>query len=218
MIQTSLSLPHLAQYTSSQINSLFNDGNSVSTDLIQKYLPLTLSRLEHSFSHLALTHFFDGKTCKFNHLHGDQYGMYLYMLSNTLYKANEDVSLCAKLFALNKLLHGVDAFYEVQLPDIFLWIHPLGTVLGRGAYADFFVVYQRCGIGSNKNIYPTVGRYCTMHPGSSILGNSLLGDYCELATNALVLDEHIPACTLYIGTPKQARYIHRDTPNSCWRR
>ena len=129
----------------------------------------------------------------------------------------EDTSVCAKLFALNKALHGVDAFYEVELPDVFRWVHPLGTVLGRGNYSDFFLVYQRCGIGSNKDVYPKLGKFCSMHPGSSVLGSCDVGERCELGAEALLLDSSLPEGTLYVGTPGSFRTIRREPDLSRWR-
>lgn len=53
-------------------------------------------------------------------LYSDQYAMFLYLLSNTIHRRTDWQSLCDKLFFLNKALYGIDAFYEVEFPDIFL--------------------------------------------------------------------------------------------------
>lgn len=207
----------LSLYVSNQINGLFPDGNQVSPELVSSFLPRTLERVEFCFSHIDDRYFFDGKRVLFDHLHGDQYGMFLYFLSNTLYRQGEDRSVCAKIFALNKVLHGVDAFYEVELPDIFHWVHPMGTVLGRGSYSDYFLVYQRCGIGSNKGVYPRLGKYCSMHPGSSVLGDCSVGDHCELGAESLLLDRSLDSNVLYVGTPGNCRIISRKSNTGSWR-
>ena len=42
------------------------------------------------------------------------------------------------------------------MPDIFLLSHPVGTVLGRAKFEDFFVVHQRVTVGGDKDLnYPT---------------------------------------------------------------
>ena len=128
--------------------------------------------------------------------------MFLYFAANTVYRNNSNLILATKLFQLNRLLHSLDAFYEVQLPDIFLVVHPLGTVLGRGNYSNFFLVYQRCNIGSNRDIYPSLGPYVSMHPGASILGNCTVGENCRLATGALLMDKNLEPDSTYIGNPK----------------
>ncbi len=208
---------HLSSYVTKQLNYMFPDENTVSSLLLQQMLPKTLERLEYCFSHIADRYFFDGEKIFFSYLHGDQYGMFLYFLSNTLYRAGENPAVCSKLFALNKALHGIDAFYEVTLPDIFRWVHPLGTVLGRGEYSDFFLVYQRCSIGANHGVYPKLGAFCSMHPGSSVLGNCSIGNYCELGAESLVLDTSLPEGTLYVGTPGNYRTFPRQGNTSPWR-
>ncbi len=62
-----------------------------------------------------------------------------------------------KAYALNKALHALDAFYEVELPDVFAVQHPVGTVLGRATYSDYFICYHNCTVGANlDNDYPVV--------------------------------------------------------------
>lgn len=207
----------LCLYVVAQLNNFLPDKELVSSKLIASAIPQTLERVEYCFSHIADRYFFDNKKVLFNHLHGDQYGMFLYYLSNTLYRRGEDISVCAKLFALNKILHGVDAFYEVELPNVFRWVHPLGTVLGRGVYGDFFLVYQRCGIGSNRDVYPTMGKFFSMHPGSSVLGSCYVGDFCEMGAESLLLDRSLSEKTLYLGMPGNFKMIQRDPDLSCWR-
>lgn len=207
----------LCLYVANQLNAFFPDENPVLPKFLLSFLSQTLERVEYCFSHIADRYFFDGNNVLFSHLHGDQYGMFLYFFANSLYRKGEDTSICSKLFALNKMLHGIDAFYEVELPDVFRWVHPLGTVLGRGNYFDYFLVYQRCGIGSNKNIYPRLGKFCSLHPGSSILGNCIIGDHCELGAGALLLDQSLEESILYVGVPGNFRKIRREANTSYWR-
>ena len=47
-----------------------------------------------------------------------------------------------KLYALNKAMASVDLFYQVELPDIFTFDHPLGSVMGRASYSDYFTFSQ----------------------------------------------------------------------------
>lgn len=204
-IRSSLDPAGLAAYGAGQVNTLFPDRRAVSGVELAGAVAGALARLEHCFSHIDNKYFFDGEQAIFNHLHGDQYAMWLYLLANELHRQGGPASTCSKLFLLNKALHGVDAFYEVELPSIFLLVHPMGTVLGRGTYSDFFVAYQRCGVGSNKDIYPTFGKYVTLRPGSAVLGNCLIGENCQIAAESLLIDRDLPDNTLYFGDPKTAR-------------
>lgn len=216
-VRSSLDPAGLAAYAAAQVNVMFPDRHPVSDDELAPAVQGALARLEHCFSHVANKYFFDGEAAVFNHLHGDQYAMWLYLLSNELHRRGGAVSTCSKLFLLNKALHGVDAFYEVELPSVFLLVHPMGTVLGRGTYSDFFVAYQRCGVGSNNDVYPTFGKHVTLRPGSAVLGACTLGDYCQIATESLVLDRDLPDHTLYIGGPKTATLKRQDKPYPLWR-
>ena len=74
----------------------------------------------------------------FNPYQSGQYSVFLYFLSNTIWK-NESGGLTAdKIYYLNKALNGVDLFYEVEMPSIFFLDHPVGSVLGRAKYGEGF--------------------------------------------------------------------------------
>jgi serine O-acetyltransferase len=114
------------------------------------------------------------------------------------------------------MLFGVDVFYEIKLPNIFLFVHPLGTVIGRGEFNDYLVVYQGCSIGANKDVYPILGKYVTLHPNASILGNCKIGNNCELASNSLIIDKDLDAETIYFGNPKNSYKKKKTHINNIW--
>jgi serine O-acetyltransferase len=213
----SLQENELAEYLSRQINMFFPSKKSVSADEILKVQNLALLRVEFCFSKVNIKYFFDGKNTIFNHLNGDQYSMFLYFMCHTACKEFSNFDLASKIYLLNKSLHGIDAFYEVDLPDVFVFIHPLGTVLGRASYKDFLVVYQRCGVGTNKGCQPDLGKYLTLHPGASILGDSLIGNNCSVASDSLVIDKSIADKKTYIGNPKKHYLIPHDDINEIWK-
>jgi serine O-acetyltransferase len=192
----------LAAYVANQLNAVFPDGRKVASDTIRAILPAVTERIEHCFVRVNNKYFFDGTQATFDHLHGDQYAMFLYLLANTAYRQGVGGEFATKVFLLNKALHGIDAFFEVELPSIFLFVHPLATVLGRGRYADYLLVYQRCGVGANHDVYPDLGEFTTMRPGSAVLGRSRIGRNCTIAAESLVLDQDLADNTLYIGNPR----------------
>jgi len=216
-ICTSLPLESLCALVAYQVNNLWLDGESFESEAIMPTAHRALARLEHCFSKVNNCYFFDGEKVVFDHLHGDQYAMWLYLLSNQLFLDKAPLPWCKKLFLLNKSLHGCDIFYEVNLPSVFLLVHPLGTVLGRGQYSDYFIAYQRCGIGSNHDIYPRLGQHVTLRPGSAVLGNSEIGDNVTLAAESLVLDRNIDANTTYFGNPRDHWTHTRTSTESIWR-
>ena len=207
----------LASYLSHQLNAAYPDGHTVSVDEIRALLPQTLERAEHCFSHVANKYFFDGRSTLFNHLHGDQYAMFLYLAASTAYRLGMADGLPSKLFLLNKALHGIDAYFEVELPAIFLFVHPLGTVLGRGQYSDYLLVYQGCGVGSNHDVYPTLDEHVTLRPGSSVLGRCHVGRNCTLGAGSLLIDADLPSDSVYLGMPGASKIRPASGPQSIWR-
>jgi serine O-acetyltransferase len=196
---------------------MFPDDEPVTEDHLGDALAGALLRMEHCFSRIANKYFFDGQNAVFDHLHGDQYAMWLYLLGNELYRRGGPVQACKKLFLLNKALHGCDIFYEVELPTVFLLVHPLGTVLGRARYDDYLMVYQRVGVGSNHDVYPTLGPHLTLRPGSSALGNCRVGSHCSIAAESLLLDRDLPDHSVYIGGPRDHTVRTQAAPQPIWR-
>jgi serine O-acetyltransferase len=196
---------------------MFPDGHTVGTDDLMPLMEPVFARVEHCFSHVNNRYFFDGDGVLFSHLHADQYAMFLYLLSRVACVSGADSRLPNKIFLLNKALHGIDAYYEVELPSVFLFVHPLGTVLGRAVYADYLTVYQRCGVGSNHDIYPELGRLVTLHPGSSVLGRCKVGDNVSLAADALLLDRDVAPDSVYIGDPRNCVVRNKTETPGIWR-
>lgn len=216
-MKMSVSKDDLLEYLVCQLNTFFPDRNEIKKAEIEKHFDLILQRTEYCFSKINNRYFSDKTGVFFNHLHADQYAMFLYFVANTLFKNGSDVSLCTKIFQLNRYLHSIDVFYEIELPDIFLFVHPLGTVLGRGKYSNYFLVYQRCNIGSNKDIYPTLMEHVSLHPGASILGNCLVEENCKIGTGALLLDRNLEKDSLYIGNPRDFVIKKSDMNASIWK-
>jgi serine O-acetyltransferase len=99
-------------------------------------------------------------------------------------------------------LHGIDVYYTIDLPDIFLFVHPVGTVLGTAKYSDYFLVYQNCTIGANlKGDHPILGRYLTVYEGASILGRCNIGKNCRIAAGSMIMDSNLKNNKIYIGNP-----------------
>lgn len=216
-LNASLQVEALCALAARQIDHFFPDGETVDPADLLASARTALTRLEHCFSRVNNRYFFDGQRVVFDHLHGDQYAMWLYFLGNQLYRDKAPENWCKKLFLLNKALHGCDIYFAVELPSIFLLVHPLGTVLGRGQYDDYFLVYQRCGIGSNRDVYPKLGKHVSLRPGSAVLGASTIGDNVTVAAESLVLDRDIEANTTYFGNPRDFTTRQRTTTESIWR-
>src|SRR3954463_5146234 len=130
---TSLSVIDLANYVARQLFTFFPDKDESTT--ARSVVGEALERLEHCVRHVRMKGWWNADGPHFNHLHTDQYAVFLYYLSNTAFQRGEG-AIAAKAYGLNKALHALDAFYEVALPAIFAVVHPVGTVLGRATYGD----------------------------------------------------------------------------------
>lgn len=216
-VRSSLQPAALSRLAAHQVNGMFPDGHDVQPDDLMPAVLGAMQRLEHCFSRINNRYFFDGEEAVFDHLHGDQYAMWLYLLANELYRQKGDAVVCKKLFLLNKALHGIDAFYEVELPSVFVFVHPLATVLGRAQYQDYLIVYQRVGVGSNHDVYPDLGSFLTLRPGSSVLGTCKVGNNCSIAAGALLLDRDLGDNQIYIGNPKSWAVRTHTQPQGIWR-
>ena len=96
-------------------------------------------------------------------------------------------------------MNGCDMFYEVELPEVFMLDHPVGSVIGRGTFGNGFTFGQTCTIGNNNDIYPVLGQNVTLCANASILGNCHIGDNVTIGADACVKDEDIPANSIVFG-------------------
>jgi serine O-acetyltransferase len=186
-VQLSLGHHELAVYVRRQFENLFPDGADLGD--LPAFIDIALGRIEHCFSRVRLKGFFANGEARFSHWHSDQYAIFLYYLANTAFREKPGHPIADKAYALNKALHALDAFYEVELPDVFAVQHPVGTVLGRATYADYFICYHNCTVGANlENDYPSFGRGIVMYGGSRVIGKTAVGDNSFVSTGAIVID------------------------------
>lgn len=196
-MRTSIPQEEITSLTIHQLNSFFPILNE-EQNLICSLINRVLHRIEMNFSSNPNKYYSrDGETY-FNPFHSGQYCIYLYFLSNEVWKAGNDL-LADKIYYLNKIMNGLDMFYQVELPDYFSLDHPVGSVIGRGHYSDGFSFGQNCTVGNNKGIYPTLGYNFRMCANSTILGNCHVGDNVTLGAGTLVKDQDIPSDSLVFG-------------------
>lgn len=155
-------------------------------------------RLEHCIENTDNKYFAKDEKPFFSYIHSGQYLIFLYFFSNEASKRGM-VPLKEKLYYLNKILHSVDIYPDVELPDSFFLEHPIGTVLGRAKYGNNFFAMQGCTIGGDKGVYPTLGDNLKMYANSKILGNCNVGDNVKLGADTTVKNQNIPSNSLVFG-------------------
>lgn len=198
-IVTSIGREDLSEYLSKQLNCFYPDSGIVGKADLQSALSIAMDRIETCFEKIELPYYMQGAMSYFNHLNGDHYSMFLYLISNELYK-NQQINIATKVFLLNKALFGVDAFYSISLPTHFLFVHPMGTVLGKASYGDFFVVYQRVTIGANEAaIYPIFSERTVLYSNSSVIGDCHTGKDFVLGANSSLINTKVPHNSVVVG-------------------
>lgn len=107
------------------------------------------------------------------------------------------------VYYLNKIMHSNDWFYEISLPEHFLCEHPLGSVLGRASYGDYFVVYQGTTVGGNrcgrKLFYPILGHNIVLYANATVLGHTNIGNNVIISADSYIIDEKIPDNCIVFG-------------------
>jgi len=197
----SLQPSELLSYTAKQLQVFFPDDNVSVSSRLKSVLHLVEDRLVFCFKHIKKPYFYDGKDFLFNHLNGDHYAMYLYILSNSVWQIEGEEELASKIFLLNKFLHGIDIYYKISLPNIFLFVHPVGTVLGKAEYKDYFIVYQNCTVGSTEaGIYPMFAEGVVLCSKSSVIGDCKVGSNTIFGANSFIINRNIVGNSVVVGS------------------
>ena len=101
-MQLSLNRSNLTAYVGRQLENLFPDGFAL--DDLPVFVDRALERLEYCFSRVRLKGYFDGGQSRFSHRHSDQYAVFLYYLSNSVFRDKPGHPIAEKAYALNKAL------------------------------------------------------------------------------------------------------------------
>lgn len=161
----------------------------------------TLISTKECFSSINIKYFKKDENIIFDPLHSDQYGMFLYHLSRRFANTGQN-TLADKTYLLNKMLHSVDLYHQVEMPKFFLMGHPVGSVMGRAKYGNYFTFQNGCTVGMNKNVYPKIGNNVRMFANSMIIGDCEIGDNVFIAAGTIVKDTNIPSNSLVFGRSK----------------
>ena len=191
-------LPDSIQNNNEQLEIMVNDG---------------LDRLEFSFSKVKDKYFNENGIPVFNHLNSDHMVVLIYYIGNSGFRSNCDKNLLEKIYYLNKILHSVDIFYSVELPDVFCVAHPLGTILGHAKYGNYLHIYQNVTIGStNEGIYPTIGEGVAFSSNTSAIGDCTIGNNVLFTANSFIINKNIPDNSLVTGHYPNNRIIPNKKP------
>ena len=118
-----LSMPSstLSDYIKHLLSLYFPDGQTV--NFSQSDFSLALERCEYSFSRIRKKFYQDDNGTLFDHMNADHMAAFLYFFGNSVWKNSCDTELPVKLSYLNKIMHGLDLFYSVSMPSVFMLVH-----------------------------------------------------------------------------------------------
>ena len=97
------------------------------------------------------------------------------------------------------------------MPDIFILIHPVGTVLGNANYSDYLVVYQNVTVNTNGIHPPTLGKFVTLGAGASILGECVIGDRVGIGATVTMRNKRVSDnSVVYRDEMGKIHFRHKD--------
>lgn len=198
MMRTTLSPKDLAAYVTRLLASYLPDG-SVPRSPMEPLVDRALERVEHCFSKIRRKYYEKDGAPVFDHLNGDHVATFLYVLANSAWSEQGDTELATRLFYTNKVMHGLDLFYSVAMPEVFMLVHPVGTVLGRAVYGNYFVAYQNCTVGADGDSYPTFGEGVIMYSRSAVVGSCSVGSNVVFGANAMIVNTDVPDNSVVVG-------------------
>ena len=196
----SLSRKKLFEYVIRQINTYFPDECLLGGD--KRAFDLALERLDHCFKRVVLKNYQKNGESNFYHLNMDQYSAFLYLYANSVWRLGGNKILADKLVLLNRALSGMWCSYKNNLPDIFVFGHAVGTVLGNGNYSDYLVVMQNVTVNTvdtyQEDSQPHIGKGCYLSAGAKIIGKVEIGDWCTLGVNTVLHNQPLKdSCLAY---------------------
>lgn len=201
----------LSGYVSKQLAVFFPDGRLIPAEGLRSHVNNALERTRLCFAGIQKNKFRDGNCVMFNYLHPDHYAMFLYLLANTVSRHDHGSPLAFRLYYLNKVLHGLDVFPDIELPEVFQFMHPVGTVLGHAKYGNYFSVYQGCTVGSGEDgVYPEIGDYVVLYAKASVIGHSKIGSNVVIGTSAVIINKNISSDKVVLSASEKLSI--RDNP------
>ena len=193
-----------------QLDSLYGI-NGFEIAAIDSVYETVLESLAFAFKYVNNKYYHEGEVTRFNPLHVAQWTMFLYQIARKLYlRFPNNIDLCDKIYGLSKCVSSADIYYEVKMPNIWLFDHPQGSVMGRAEYSDYLFFSQGCTVGNNRGRYPKLGKHITMLSNSKVLGDCMIGSYVILAANSYVIDEDIPSYSIVFGQHPNIVIKHID--------
>ena len=136
-----------------------------------------------------------------NEYNSDHMTLFLYLLARAEAAVGR-IESADRISYLNKIRNGVDIWHTVSLPPRTVFVHSIGTVLGRAKYGTSLICYQNVTVGGSKGNYPEFHGSCLLYSNASVLGKSKIGTNVIIGAGTLLVDTDIPDSSTVFGRGK----------------
>jgi len=181
-----------------QLGSLFCYDGDEDANYLHQGVSSALEDCRHCFSRISNKYYRRGNEILFNPFHAGQYGIFLYFFSRHLTLLGAD-DLADRIYSLNRALHGVELYHQVVLPKVFFMDHPLGSILGRAIYSDYFSFGQAVTVGNHYGKYPHFGKHVSLMAGAQVIGDCKIGSNVVIGAGTFLLNATIPDNSIVFG-------------------
>jgi serine O-acetyltransferase len=201
----------LAAFVCRQLANIIPDGHDA-RPAVAAALPAALQRTQRCIAGVRAWH-----AGGFDPLVSGQYASFLYLLGHELWARHGDAATATRLFLLNKCLHGLELFHEVELPEVFFLSHTPGLVFAKASYGNRLVLHQGCTIGRKVDgARPVLGERVVLFPGAMVIGRCRVGDGSVLAPGVCLVDTDTPS-DCYVLPGPQGRPVFKPARREVWR-
>jgi serine O-acetyltransferase len=208
----SLNPDKLAAFICRQLENFYPDGHEAYPN-VRRALPAALAQARHCISQVKVW-----QPLGFDPLISGQYASFLYYLSHEVGMMLRDEATATRLFLLNKALHGLELFYELQLPPVFAIGHTPGLVLAKAVYGSHLVLHQGCTVGrKDEGERPIIEDRVVMFPQSMVIGACHVRANTVIAPGVCLVDTSTPG-DCYVLPGPNGRPIIKPHNKQFWRR
>jgi len=158
---------------------------------------------------------------RFDPLVSWQYAIFLYNLGNQIWREEGNEAAATETFLTNKALNGIDLYYQIEMPQVFVLGHTVGLVFAKAVYGNYCVFHQNCTVGRDGDKRPVLENGVILYPNSCVIGKCLVRENTVLTPGLQLVNTDTPGNCIVVPNPrggvmfKEAkeyyadRYVHR---------
>lgn len=139
--------------------------------------------------------------------------VFLYRVSNCFWR--HQLGVVSKIFALaNQVVFGCDIARAAKIKGGLYLPHPNGIVIGEFVkIGRNCIVHQGVTLGARGEDHelanPLIGDEVEIGTGAKVLGHVIIGNYCRIGANAVVLHD-VPDKGIAVGIPASLIGLRKD--------